>query len=118
LDATLGIVGAILVGRWSFGLIKETGKTLLDAEMDHVVVDEIREVITGLKVNAKITDLHVWKVGKAKFSVILALETSDQNLNADQIRKALSIHNELVHISVEINQTAIFSWVPRETSSP
>ena len=118
LDATLGIVGAILVGRWSVGLIKETGKTLLDAEMDHVVVDEIREVITGLKVNAKITDLHVWKVGKAKFSVILALETSDQNLNADQIRKALSIHNELVHISVEINQTAIFDWVPRETSSP
>lgn len=42
LDALLGILGAILVAKWSFGLMKETGKTLLDAEMDHPVVDEIR----------------------------------------------------------------------------
>ena len=40
---TLGILGAILVAKWSFGLMKETGKTLLDAEMDHPVVDEIRK---------------------------------------------------------------------------
>ncbi|MFW1802206.1 CDF family Co(II)/Ni(II) efflux transporter DmeF [Acinetobacter nematophilus] len=117
LDASLGIIGAVLVGRWSFGLIKETGKTLLDAEMDHVVVDEIREVITALKADVRITDLHVWKVGKGKFSVILALETADQNLNADHIREAMAIHKQLVHISVEINQIAIFSSVPRETSS-
>jgi hypothetical protein len=38
----------------------------------------------------------------------------DKNLNADQVRQALSIHQQL-HISVEINQTAMFSWVPRET---
>lgn len=116
LDATLDIVGALLVGRWSFGLIKATGKTLLDAEMDHAVVDEIREVIAALHVETKITDLHVWKVGKAKFSVILALESKDPTINADQIRQALSIHEELVHISVEINQTAMFNFVSRETT--
>ncbi len=43
LDALLGILGAILVAKWSFGLMKETGKTLLDAEMDHPVVEEIRK---------------------------------------------------------------------------
>lgn len=115
LDAVLGIVGAILVGKWSLGLIKETGKTLLDAEMDHPVVDEVREVIESLHVEVKITDIHVWKVGKGKFSVILVLESHDKHLNADMVRQALSIHKELVHISVEINQPALFNFVPRET---
>jgi len=101
LDALLGILGSILVAKWAMGLIKETGKTLLDAEMDHPVVEEIREVIAKFPV-VEITDLHVWKVGKGKFSCILALATNS-DLNADQVREALSIHDEIVHISVEIN---------------
>lgn len=101
LDAILGIVGSILVAKWAIGLIQETGKTLLDAEMNHPVVEEIREVIAEFP-QADITDLHVWKVGKGKFSCILALVT-DSDLNADQVREALSIHDEIVHISVEIN---------------
>lgn len=101
LDAVLGIAGSILVAKWAIGLIKETGKTLLDAEMDHPVVEEIREVIAEFSL-VEITDLHVWKVGKGKFSCILALAT-DSNLNADQVREALSIHDEIVHVSIEIN---------------
>ena len=102
LDALLGIIGAVLVARWALGLIKETGKTLLDAEMDHPVIEEIREVIEDLPVVAKITDLHVWKVAKGKFSCILALETAEE-LTADQVRHALTVHDEIVHVSVEIN---------------
>lgn len=115
LDPILGIVGALLVANWSWSLIRQTGKTLLDAEMDEPVVDEIIDVIDGLAANLTITDIHVWKVGKGKFSCILALETTDKNITADQIRRELSIHEELVHISVEINRTATFSFVPRET---
>lgn len=115
LDPILGIVGAFLVANWSWSLIGQTGKTLLDAEMDEPVVNEIREAIDELKSEVKITDIHVWKVGKAKFSVILALETSDKNLNADMIRQALSIHEELIHISVEINQISMFNFVSRGT---
>ncbi|RZG73167.1 CDF family Co(II)/Ni(II) efflux transporter DmeF [Acinetobacter sp. WCHAc060025] len=115
LDPILGIVGAFLVANWSWSLIRQTGKTLLDAEMDEPVVNEIREAIDELKSEVKITDIHVWKVGKAKFSVILALETSDKNLNADMIRQALSTHEELIHISVEINQISMFNFVSRGT---
>ncbi|SPL70726.1 CDF family Co(II)/Ni(II) efflux transporter DmeF [Acinetobacter stercoris] len=117
LDPVLGILGAILVAKWSIGLMRQTGKTLLDAEMDHPVVEEIIEVIEGLKSDVKITDLHVWKVGKGKFSCILVLETADKNLTADMVRYALSIHDEIVHVSVEINRPATFSFVPRETGS-
>ena len=45
LDPVMGIVGAVLVAVWAKGLIIETGKVLLDREMDHPVVDEIREVV-------------------------------------------------------------------------
>nr|WP_174507066.1 CDF family Co(II)/Ni(II) efflux transporter DmeF [Acinetobacter sp. Marseille-Q1620] len=117
LDPVLGILGAILVAKWSIGLIRQTGKTLLDAEMDHPVVEEIKEVIDGLNMSISMTDLHVWKVGKGKFSCILVLETTDKNLTADMVRHALSIHDEIVHVSVEINQPSTFSFVPRETGS-
>ena len=113
LDAVLGIVGSILVARWAWGLIQETGRTLLDAEMDHPVVEEIREVIAELPGTVNITDLHVWKVGRDKFSCILAVETEDE-LNADQIRMALSVHEEIVHVSIEINSIHPV-YVPRET---
>lgn len=102
LDALLGIVGAILVAQWSWGLLRDTGKTLLDAEMSHPVVTEIQEVIEQLP-QVKITDLHVWKVGKEKFSCILALETNRSDLTPDLVKKALSIHEEIVHASVEIH---------------
>ena len=111
LDAALGIVGSILVAKWALSLMQETGKTLLDAEMDHYVVDEIREVVAELA-HMTLTDLHVWKVGKGKFSCILALETT-VDLSADHVREMLLIHEEIVHVSVEINTPALS--VPRET---
>lgn len=102
LDALLGIIGALLVAKWSWGLIQETGKTLLDAEMGHPVVQEIKDVIAQLP-QVEITDLHVWKVGKGKFSCILGLETSIADLTPDQVKHELSIHEEIVHASVEIH---------------
>ncbi|WP_445116972.1 CDF family Co(II)/Ni(II) efflux transporter DmeF [Acinetobacter sp. WZC-1] len=116
MDALLGIIGAVLVAKWSMGLIRETGKTLLDAEMDHPLVDRIRYSISELAGQPIITDLHVWKVAKGKFSCILALQATDK-MNADQVRAALRIYPELVHISVEINTAAMFRFVPRETHS-
>lgn len=102
LDALLGIIGALLVAKWSWGLIQETGKTLLDAEMGHPVVQEIKDVIAQLP-QVEITDLHVWKVGKGKFSCILGLETSIADLTPDQVKRELSVHEEIVHASVEIH---------------
>lgn len=102
LDALLGIIGALLVAKWSWGLMQETGKTLIDAEMGHPVVQEIKEVIAEFP-QVEITDLHVWKVGRGKFSCILGLETTMSDLNPDQVKAALAIHEEIVHASVEIH---------------
>src|SRR5690606_27079126 len=101
-DAILGIVGSVLVARWSIGLLKQTGKTLLDADMDAPVVAEIREVIAEFGPQVQLTDIHVSRVGKGKFSCFVALDTR-MDLSPDQVREAISIHEEIVHISVEIN---------------
>lgn len=102
LDPVMGIVGGVLVSVWAVGLLRDTGRILLDAHMDDPVVEEVREVITHVDPEAKITDLHVWRVGKGKYSVILSLHTNNP-LSPNDFRNALSIHEELVHITVEIN---------------
>ncbi|MFW7341471.1 CDF family Co(II)/Ni(II) efflux transporter DmeF [Pollutimonas sp. H1-120] len=102
LDPVMGIVGAVLVTLWARGLLRETGRVLLDAEMDAPVVNEIREVLRQSPA-VRITDLHVWRVGKGQYACIVSLATSSP-ITPDQIRRQLSVHEELVHITVEINQ--------------
>jgi cation diffusion facilitator family transporter len=105
LDPVTGIVGAVLVAVWAKGLIVETGKVLLDREMDHPVVDEIRKVVeTGADAGeTRITDLHVWRVGKSVYSCALIVVTHDTSLTPDDIRKRLAVHEEIVHSTIEVH---------------
>ena len=106
LDPVMGIVGALLVAIWAKGLIADTSKVLLDREMDHPVVDEIREVVeTGGDAGAvRITDLHVWRVGKKVYSCAITVVTNDVALTADVVRARLSVHEEIVHSTIEIHR--------------
>jgi len=103
LDPVMGLVGAGLVAIWAAGLMRDSGKVLLDAEMDNPVVAEVREVIAESPIPATISDLHVWRVGKGKYACIVALVTSD-DVSPDYFKQRLAIHDELVHISVEVNR--------------
>ncbi len=103
LDPVMGLVGAGLVGIWAFGLLRDTGRVLLDAEMDAPVVAEILEVIEQGPVAAEIVDLHVWRVGRGKYACILSLLVEEQ-VAPEQFKERLSVHDELVHVTVEVNQ--------------
>ena len=103
LDPVMGIVGAGVVGVWAYGLIRETGRILLDADMTNPVVEEIREALAEAPFSADLYDLHVWRVGKGKFACIVGIVTSDA-ISPEDVKKQLQIHEELVHITVEINQ--------------
>lgn len=102
----MGIVGAILVAVWARGLLRDTGKVLLDAEMDAPVVEKIREVIASQTQPVEIWDLHVWRVGREKYACVVAL-VSDTEAGPEHYRQALGIHEELVHITVEVNKHPI-----------
>ncbi|MFC5303251.1 CDF family Co(II)/Ni(II) efflux transporter DmeF [Azospira restricta] len=107
LDPLMGIVGAVLITVWAWSLARDAGRVLLDCEMDHPVVAEVREVIEAhpqWAATTRIADLHVWRVGKGSFAVILGLVTHDATLSAEAVRGELARHAELVHVSVEINR--------------
>ena len=101
LDPVMGMVGSILVARWAVGLLRESGKILLDAEMDQPVVEEIRALVTAQFTTAAISDLHVWRVGRDSYACILGLVATTP-IRAEDVRRQLVIHEELVHVTVEI----------------
>jgi cation diffusion facilitator family transporter len=106
LDPVMGIVGAILVAVWAKNLLLETGKVLLDREMDHPVVDEIRQVVE-LRNNpgeTRITDLHVWRVGKESYACAISIVTHSETLTPEQVREQLSQYEEIVHTTIEIHR--------------
>ncbi|WP_126962072.1 CDF family Co(II)/Ni(II) efflux transporter DmeF [Xanthomonas arboricola] len=103
LDPIMGIVGAVLVTVWAWGLLRSTGRVLLDAEMDAPVVEEVRQVIAELPHAIDIGDLHVWRVGSDRYACVVSLVTA-ADIDADLVRAALQIHEELVHITVELQR--------------
>ncbi|MDL2283561.1 CDF family Co(II)/Ni(II) efflux transporter DmeF [Oxalobacter sp. OttesenSCG-928-P03] len=103
LDPAMGIVGAVLIMIWAYSLVRDTGKVLLDAEMQAPVVLEITQAVQSAPFDVDITDLHVWRVGRNKYACILGLATSD-DVSPDYFRQLLAIHEELVHVTVEINR--------------
>jgi len=102
LDPVMGIVGAVLVAVWAKNLIVETGKVLLDREMDAPVVEEIREVVEDGA--SKLADLHVWRVGRQHYACALSVVTTDAALTAQELRARLGVHEEIVHSTIEIHR--------------
>lgn len=105
LNPVMGIAGAILVGVWARGLIVDTGRVLLDREMDRPVVAEIREAVERRTDGppARITDLHVWRVGRRSYACAMTVTTSDAALTPAAVRAWLAPHDEVRHVTIEID---------------
>ena len=106
MDPMMGIAGAVLVTVWAWGLLRDSGRALLDAEMDAPVVQEVREVIEQGAIPARLTDLHVWRVGRGKYACVLGVVTP-ADVDADYFHTALGIHEELVHVTVEVTRVPV-----------
>lgn len=100
MDPFMGIVGAVVIARWSWGLLRDTGMVLVDAAANPSLEGEIREAIEDSE--TKITDLHVWRVGPGKFAAIVSL-ISGRPLTPSEYAARVLIHEELVHVTIEPN---------------
>lgn len=98
LDAVMGIVGGIVIGRWSWVLMRDTAAVLLDTTDAHVA-DEVREVVEGPG-DAKIVDLHIWRIGPEAHAGIVSVAGAP-GLDAEAIRERLAPVHELAHLTVE-----------------
>lgn len=100
LDPFMGIVGAGLILRWSFLLLRETASILIQREMDSPIAVNIKEIIES-DGDTKVSDLHIWQVAQNKYACIVSLVTSKNNTVEDYKTRLKKIH-ELTHVTVEI----------------
>jgi cation diffusion facilitator family transporter len=102
LDPLVGVLGAAVIGVWSVGLLRQTAAVLLDREMDHPLVEQLRAAIES-DGDARVADLHLWRVGRQKYAAIASI-VADVPLPSAAYRARLAGYPALVHLSLEVNQ--------------
>jgi cation diffusion facilitator family transporter len=102
LDPLVGVIGAVVIGVWAWGLMRQSAAVLLDREMDHPLTQEVREAIES-DGDAKVADLHVWRVGREAFAAEVCI-VADAPLAPSVYRERLKVHAELVHVAIEVNR--------------
>jgi len=101
MDPMMGIVGAVIITRWSLGLLKQTGPILLDASIDSDYKENIVRCIENDSDN-RITDVHIWKVGANHYAAIISLMTHDPK-PTNYYQDLLKEFNRLSHTTIEVN---------------
>lgn len=104
LDPVMGIVGAILISRWAYQLLKNTGMILLDGGVADVVKARVRALIEEDK-ESRVTDLHLWRVGSKDMALIVSVVTGTRR-SAEEYQARLQGLPDLAHISIEVHPCA------------
>ena len=104
MDPTMGIVGSILVGTWARGLMRDSSRVLLDAEMDSAFVKDVMKDLQTRIPTAELTDFDLWRVGKLQYACIVGVD-SVSNVSLNEVRNVLQVHKAIAHSTIEINTT-------------
>ena len=101
MDPIMGMVGAVIIARWSYGLLRDSSRVLLDGEARAGIIASIQETLESEGDN-RVSDLHVWRVGAHDFAAIVTLLTHDPK-PPDHYKSLLSRYPELSHVTVEVH---------------
>jgi Co/Zn/Cd efflux system component len=100
MDPVMGVVGALVIAHWSFGLLRSSGAVLLDTVVDPTLVAKIKQ---RLEIGTeRVTDLHVWRVGPGHTAVIAAV-VSDRPEAPDRYKERLADIDGLSHATIEVH---------------
>jgi cation diffusion facilitator family transporter len=100
LDPAVGLIGAAVILRWAWVLIRDTSAVLLDRIPDDALAKTIRSAVEG-EGDARVTDLHLWQVGPGRFAAIVAIAAN--NPAEPALYKArIGCDPRIVHITVEV----------------
>ena len=102
LDPLMGIVGAAVITRWAYGLLRETGPILLDASIEQDYRQAIQDAIENDADN-RVSDIHVWKVGANHYAAIISLVTHFPN-SMEHYKNLLRDFHKLSHITIEVQE--------------
>lgn len=101
MDPLMGIAGALIIGRWAYGLLRESSRILLDGGAQRQMQRSIRETLESDADN-RVSDLHLWQVGPHDYAAILTVLTHNPR-PPEHYKELLSGYEELSHVTVEIH---------------
>ncbi len=101
MDPLMGIVGAVMVSRWAFGLMRDTSRVLLDRQVSADLQAKIVQAIEDGR-GDRVSDLHIWAIGPGIYAAILAV-VSAQPRSPQAYKALLPEHLGIVHASVEVH---------------
>ena len=104
LDPVVALVGAAVIGQWSWGLLRSTSMALVDATGDAPLRQAVRAAIES-DGDAKLADLHVWQVGAQAWSAVLSV-VADHPASPAAYRERLAPLRQLRHVTVEVHRCA------------
>ena len=100
LDPLIGIVGALVIARWSWGLLTDAGAVLVDyLPEDEELPTEIRAAVEGD--GERVTDLHVWQLGPGHHAAIISVRAGAPR-QPSEYRERLSHLRQLSHVTIEV----------------
>ena len=102
MDPLMGVVGSIIIGRWSYGLLRDTSRVLLDGDVD---AESLAKVRAALEANADdlVADLHLWRVGPRDLAALISIVARDPK-PPDHYKRLAEDAVELSHVAVEVNR--------------
>jgi cation diffusion facilitator family transporter len=100
MDPLMGIVGGIVIARWSWGLLRDAGAVLLDTVPDKALLERIRSILE--EGGDRVSDLHLWRVGPGHLAAIVSL-VSDRPLAPDLYKAKLSELVRISHLTIEVH---------------
>jgi len=99
-DPLVGIIGALVIASWSYGLIRDSAMVLLDAEDDPGLSQQIRSSLET-ELGAKVSDLHLWRLGPGHRGLIVSLVAGDK-ADPEAVKRLLCTrYSNLSHVTVE-----------------
>jgi cation diffusion facilitator family transporter len=103
MDPLAGTIGALVIANWSYGLMRDTGRILLDMNPDQRITAQVREAIESS--GARLIDLHLWRLGPGHLGAVVSVLTSEDH-DCAFYRARLSQFKALSHVTVEVTKAA------------
>ena len=98
----MGIVGAVMVTRWSIGLLKETSQVLLDHQAPESIMNKVKKIIEQ-DGKSRIIDLHIWSIGSNQYALAAEILNSG-NEDSDDYKQRLQSVIEIQHSTIDVKK--------------
>ncbi|HTI67263.1 MAG TPA: CDF family Co(II)/Ni(II) efflux transporter DmeF [Caulobacteraceae bacterium] len=104
MDPVIGVVGALVIAQWSWGLMRSAGASLLDMSASSTLANAVRERLESA--SDTVSDLHLWRLGPGHQGLIVSL-VSTAPLSPEAYKARLTNLPGLSHVTVEVNPPGV-----------